>query len=320
MASASAPVAVTGAGGFIGKALVARLARHGTPVIALARNAAEAPAQPGVTWRAVGDMTTGAVDWTALLRGARAVVHLASRAHAPPGEPGWIERDAAVAARLARGAGAAGVAHILLMSSIKVLGAPRDNAPFRSGASAAPADPYGFAKWSIEEAMRAATAQGPALSVLRPPLVYGPGVRANFLALLRLVDRGLPLPFASIENRRSFVFIDNLLDLVEAALAHPAARHGTFLLRDDLEPSTPALIRLIARALARPARLFRCPPRLLRLGLAAIGRSDAAERLTGSLTIDDSDTRRRLGWQPRVSLEEGVAATCRWYRGEALRP
>jgi nucleoside-diphosphate-sugar epimerase len=317
--AAPAPVAVIGAAGFIGSALVARLARNGTPVIAVARREASSVPRAGVVWRAVGDMTA-AIDWAGVLGGARAVVHLASRAHAPPGEPGWIERDATLAARLARGASAAGVERLLLMSSIKVLGPPRAGAAFRSGQSAAPADAYGFAKWSIEEAMRAVTAGGPALIVLRPPLVYGPGVKANFLALLRLVDRALPLPFASVANRRSLVSIDNLIDLIEAALDHPAARHGTFLLRDDDEPSTPALIRAIARALARPARLLPCPPPLLRLGLAAIGRGDLAERLLGSLTIDDSETRQRLGWRPRVALADGLAATCRWYRSGAWQP
>jgi nucleoside-diphosphate-sugar epimerase len=319
MSAARASVAVIGAAGFIGRALVARLAKSGTPVIAVARDAERAPL-PGVAWHAVGDMTGAAIDWRGLLAGARAVVHLASRAHAPPGEPGWIERDAAAAARLARGAAAAEVEQILLMSSIKVLGAPKGAAPFRGGQGAAPADAYGFAKWSIEEAMRAAAPEGPALTVLRPPLVYGPGVKANFLALLRLVDRGLPLPLAGIQNRRSFVFIDNLIDLVETALAAPAACHGTFLLRDDREPSTPELIRLIARTLARPARLVPCPPALLRLGLAATGRGDVAERLLGSLTVDDSGTRQRLGWRPRVSLEDGIAATCRWYRSVGSRP
>jgi nucleoside-diphosphate-sugar epimerase len=318
--TASPPVAVIGAAGFIGSALIARLASRGTPVIAVARREPGHAPRAGVVWRAVGDMTADAIDWTGLVAGARAVVHLASRAQAPPGEPGWIERDAALAARLGRGATAAGVEQLLLMSSIKVLGPPRDGAAFRSGQSAAPADAYGFAKWSIEEALRAATAGGPALIVLRPPLVHGPGVKANFLSLMRLVDRALPLPLASVANRRSLVAIDNLIDLIEIALDQPAARHGTFLLRDDEEPSTPALIRAIARALARPARLFPCPPSLLRLGLAAIGRSDDAERLLGSLTIDDSDTRQRLGWRPRMTLEDGLAATGRWYRSGAWRP
>src|SRR6266851_1725884 len=211
-----------------------------------------------------------------------------------------------------------GVERVVLVSSIKVLGEATDGVPFRAGRPAAPADAYGFVKWCLEEAMRgaAAAADGPALTVIRPPLVYGPGVKANFRALLRLVDRGLPLPFASIANRRSLVFLDNLVDLVEVALVHPAARDGTFLLRDEEEVSTPELIRRIARALGRPARLFACPPSLLRLAARAAGRGAAADRVLGSLSIDDAATREQLGWRPRVALDDGLAATCRWYRGE----
>ncbi|HEX9103329.1 MAG TPA: NAD-dependent epimerase/dehydratase family protein, partial [Polyangia bacterium] len=269
-----------------------------------------------VALHVIGDITA-ATDWTALLRGAHAVVHLASRAHATPGAAqDWIEDDAAAAAQLARAAGRAGVERLVLMSSIKVLGEATDGVPFRAGRPAAPEDAYGFAKWCIEEAMRtAAAAGGPALTVIRPPLVYGPGVKANFRALLRFVDRGWPLPLASVDNRRSFVYLDNLLDLVETALTHPAARDGTFLVRDAEEVSTPDLVRRIARALSRPARIFPCPPALLRLAARAAGRGDAAERLLGSLRIDDTETRERLGWRPRVALDDGLAATARWYRG-----
>jgi len=314
--SHSAPIVIVGAGGFIGRALVARLAERGAPVSAVVRRAVAVPR--GVTLHAIGDITA-ATDWSALLRGARAVVHLASRAHAPPGaDQEWIEGEAAAAAQFVRAAGRAGVERVVLVSSIKVLGEATDGVPFRAGRPAAPADAYGFAKWCLEEAMRgaAAAADGPALTVIRPPLVYGPGVKANFRALLRLVDRGLPLPFASIANRRSLVFLDNLVDLVEVALVHPAARDGTFLLRDEEEVSTPELIRRIARALGRPARLFACPPPLLRLAARAAGRGAAADRVLGSLSIDDAATREQLGWRPRVALDDGLAATCRWYRGE----
>jgi nucleoside-diphosphate-sugar epimerase len=312
--SQSAPIVIVGAGGFIGRALVARLAQRGVPVTAVVRRAAAVP--PGVALHAIGDITAS-TDWAPLLRGARAVVHLASRAHAPLGaDLGWIEGDAAAAAQLAREAGRAGVERLVLVSSIKVLGEATDGVPFRAGRPAAPGDTYGFAKWYIEEAMRHAGAATPALTVIRPPLVYGPGVTANFRALLRLVDRAPPLPFASIANRRSLVFLDNLIDLIELALSHPAARDGTFLLRDEEEVSTPDLVRRIARALHRPARLFPCPPSLLRLAARLAGRRGAADRLLGSLSIDDSATRERLGWRPGVTLDDGLAETCRWYRSE----
>jgi nucleoside-diphosphate-sugar epimerase len=307
------PIVVTGAAGFIGRALVGRLAGRGAAVIAAVRCAAGF--SPGVTERVVGDITR-ATDWTPLLTGARAVVHLAGRAHAPSGDAprDWMESDAAAAAALARAAGQAGVERFVLVSSIKVLGDATGDTPFRAGRPAAPADAYGFAKWCIEEAVREAAARALSLIVIRPPLVYGPGVKANFRALLRLVDSGLPLPFASIANRRSLVFLDNLVDLIDVALDHPEARDGTFLLRDDDEVSTPELVRRIARALHRPARLLPCWPPVLRSAARAIGCGTAAERLIGSLAIDDSATRERLGWRPRISLDEGLAATCLWYR------
>jgi nucleoside-diphosphate-sugar epimerase len=315
--SAAGTVVVTGAGGFIGRTLVERLSARGTAVVAALRRPTPLPGS--VVVGMVGDITA-ATDWSAVLRGARAVVHLASRAHAPLGdEQGWIESEAAAGAQLMRAAAAAKVARVLLMSSIKVLGERTDDFPFRAHQRPAPEDAYGLLKWRLEEAMRAVASSGPPLVVLRPPLVYGPGVAANFHALIRLVDSGVPLPFADIDNRRGLVFIDNLLDLVETALDHPEAPGNSFLLRDDEEISTPDLIGRIARSLGRPARLLRCPPRLLRLAASALGRGAMADRLIASLRIDDGVTRQRLGWQPRVSLDDGIAATCSWYRGERSR-
>jgi UDP-4-keto-D-QuiNAc 4-reductase len=306
----TAPVVVTGAGGFIGRALVERLVARGTPVIAVLRRAAALP--EGAVPAVLGELTS-ATDWSPLLKDARAVVHLASRAHAPArDEQRWIESEAAAGASLARQARSAGLDRLVLLSSIKVLGERTQDLPFRAHQPPAPEEVYGMAKWRLEEAMRAAA--GEALAILRAPLVYGPGVKANFLALLRLVDSGLPLPLAAIDNRRALVFLDNLLDLVETALVHPAAAGETFLLRDEEEVSTAELTRRIARALGRRARLFACPPALLRQAASLAGRADAADRLLASLRIDDLATRQRLGWRPRVGLDEGLAATAHWYR------
>jgi nucleoside-diphosphate-sugar epimerase len=264
---------------------------------------------PDVVVRAAGTLGPDS-DWPALLAGAGAVVHLASRAHvALADERHAIESDAATAAALARAARSAGVPRILLMSSIKVLGEATPSLPFRGHQPPAPEDAYGLAKWRMEEAMRVEA--GDTLVILRPPLVYGPGVKANFCALLRLVRSGLPLPFAAIDNRRSLIALDNLLDLVEVALAHPAALGETFLLRDDEDVSTPELVRRIARAFGRKPRLFPFPPTLLRRAAALLGRATAAERLIGSLRVDDLATRERLGWRPHHSLDETLAATCR---------
>ena len=244
----------------------------------------------------------------------RAVVHLASRAHAPVAaaeEARWIAAEAQTAAALARAARSAGVERLVFLSSIKVQGEATAAAPFRAADPPAPVDAYGRAKLAIEAAMRET---GAPLIVLRPPLVDGTEVKANFRALLRLVDRGLPLPLATIDNRRSLIFLDNLVDLILAALTHPAAVGGVFLARDEEEPSTPALIRQIAAGLGRPARLFPCPPAALRVAARLLGQSAAIERLTGSLSLDDSATRQKLDWWPRVPLAAGIAATCRWYR------
>jgi UDP-N-acetyl-alpha-D-quinovosamine dehydrogenase len=313
--SVAGTIVVTGAGGFIGRALVRRLVASGARVVVQLRRAAPLPA--AAITGLIGDITAQ-TDWSAVLRGARVVVHLASRAHRPAGdEREWLEGEATAAANLARAARTAGVERLLLMSSIKVLGERTPELPFRAHLRPAPEDAYGLAKWRMEETVRAALADGPALVVLRPPLVYGPGVKANFLSLIRLVDYGVPLPLASVDNRRAFIFLGNLLDLVVTALNHPAAAGGTFLLRDAEEVSTPALIRAIATALGREPRLFPCPPALLHAAAQLVGRSALADRLLESLRIDDSVTRDKLGWTPRVSLAEGLAETCHWYRGEA---
>lgn len=306
-------VIVTGAGGFIGRALCRRLAARGVPSVALLRR--PAPLPPGIETRIAGTLD-GGTDWRPLVTGARAIVHLASRAHTPATtDDAWIAADAVAARGLMRAAREAGAERLVLLSSVKVHGEASGATPFRADQPLAPADAYGRAKAEIEEAMRAAAGDGgPALTVLRPPLVYGPDAKANFLRLLQLVDRGWPLPLASIRNRRSMIFLDNLLDLVEAALSHQAAADGAFLLRDDDEVSTPDLVRRIARQLGRPARLLPCPPPLLRGAARLVGAVGAADRLTRSLSVDDEPTRARLGWRPRRSLEEGLAETCRWFR------
>jgi UDP-N-acetyl-alpha-D-quinovosamine dehydrogenase len=309
-------VVVLGAGGFIGRPLTERLAVAGFAVRAVTRAAGRFTAP--IESCAAGTLSAD-TDWRRLLDGAHGVVHLASRAHAPPGNADWIRAETATAAAIATATTAAGVERVILLSSIKVLGETTTDRPFSAASPADPRDAYGRAKRAAEEAMRRSGAPG--LVVIRPPLVYGPGVKGNFHALLRLVTRGVPLPLAAIRNQRSFVFRDNLLDLIALALTHPAAPGGTFLLRDDEAIGTPQLVRELARRLGRPARLFPVPPQVLRLAAAAIGRGDAADRLIGSLSIDDGETRARLGWRPARSLADGLDATCRWFaEAEGAQP
>jgi nucleoside-diphosphate-sugar epimerase len=250
-------------------------------------------------------------DWPALLDGARIVVHLATAA-SPRRDRGRFGDEIATAEALGRAARRCGVARLILMSSIRAMGENSGAEPFRAETTPAPSDAYGRAKLAIE----AALADTPGLAILRPPLVYGPGVVENFKLLMTAVARGVPLPVASIRNRRAFIFMENLLDAIEALLAVEASG-GVYLLRDNEEVSTPELLRRMAHHLGCAPRLFPVPPGLLRLTLNAIGRSGMAAALVGSLSIDDSATRARLNWQPRISLDDGLAATCRAFRDVA---
>jgi nucleoside-diphosphate-sugar epimerase len=256
----------------------------------------------------IGPMT----DWSAALRGVETVIHLAQRAHTGP-DPAVIASEPASAAALVRAIAAAGGKRLVLVSSVKALGeATAPGRPFRADDTPRPEDGYGRVKLASERAATAATHEtGVELVVVRPPLVYGPAVRANFAALIRLAGSGLPLPFAAIDNRRSFIFRDNLVDLLTVAATHPAAAGMTLLARDDEEFSTPALIRALSVGLCRKVRLFPIPSALFAAlrPLPAIGPRLA--RLTLSLQVDDSATRAALGWRPPVSAADGVAATAR---------
>ena len=294
------PVVILGAAGFIGRALVDHLVAKGFAVRAVTRTTAAFA--PSVEARVAGTLNPRS-DWRSLLSGARAVIHLASRAHASPGGAVWLAAERDTAAVLAAAATAAGVERTILLSSIKVLGETTTDRPFSATSQPAPRDAYGRAKLAIETAMRDHGAPG--LTIIRPPLVYGPEVKANFRALLRWIDRRVPLPLAAILNRRALVFRDNLLALIETAMIHPAAVGQIFLVRDDTEIGTPQLVREIAWRIGAPARLFPAPSWLLR---AATG-----DGLIGSLTVDDSAMRARLEWRPPFSLSDGLDATCRWF-------
>ena len=302
------PIVVLGAGGFIGRPLARRLARAGVAVRAVTRQ--PMIFEPGIEARTGGGLSAS-TDWPPLLAGARAVIHLASRAHVPSRDDSWIAQDAPTAAAIGAAAAREGVERTILLSSIKVLGERTAARPFSDLSRPAPVESYGWAKLAIEDAMRSTA---PELVILRPPLVYGPDMKGNLRALLRLIDRGVPLPFAAIRNRRSLIALENLLDLVERAIEHPAAP-GRVLLMRDVELSTPELVRAIAGHLGRRPRLFPMPPALLRLGAAMLGQREAAGRLLDSLVVDDGTTRQALGWQPRIGFDAAMAAACAGFRG-----
>jgi UDP-glucose 4-epimerase len=304
-----ARILVTGAAGFIGNALCPALAARGHAVIAALRRVAPTPAAAELL--IFGDVGP-ATNWMPVLDGVEIVIHLAQRAHAGP-DPDALAGEPPTVAALARAAASSGVKRLVLVSSIKAMGeTTAPGRPFRADDEPKPADAYGRAKLASERAAAvAARDTGLELVIIRPPLVYGPGVTANFAALLRLAGCGLPLPFATIDNRRSFIFRDNLVDLLALAATHPKAAGMILLARDDEDLSTPRLIRALAAVLGRKARLFPAPQALLSALRALPGIGPKLARLILSLQVDDSATRQALGWTPPVSAAAGLAATAR---------
>lgn len=313
------PVLVTGADGFVGRVLVDRLRRHGRPVVAVTRGLLAERSGGGAGAR--GDLADFA-HWPDLLAGVEGVVHLAARAH--------VIRDAAtdplaefrrtnVAGTecLLRAAVASGVHRFVFLSSIGVLGNDSGARAFKADDPPRPVEDYARSKWEAEQRLHS-IAPGTSIEtvVVRPPLVYGPGVKGNFRRLLGLVDRGLPLPFAGLEARRSFIGVENLAELLVACVDHPEASGQTFLAADGEDVTLPGLLEALGRGLGRPARLFRAPWGLLDALAKLAGRHEDLARLAGSLRVDASRTRRVLGWEPRVSFEAGIRAMAHWYLQE----
>jgi nucleoside-diphosphate-sugar epimerase len=303
-------ISVTGATGFIGSALVARFAVNQFNLLQVPRS-------------------------SIAILGLQCVIHCAARAH--------IMRDEALdplteyrrvnvqgTINLARQAAVSGVKRFVFLSSVKVNGESTDGlpcplgarddgkmssrgvvrprgGPFTVGDEPRPEDAYGLSKWEAEQGLwQIASQTGMEVVVVRPPLVYGPGVKGNFARLLDLVRSGVPLPLAAVNNRRSFIGLDNLVDLLIRCVDHPKAAGQTLLVSDGQDLSTPELLRMIANAMRRPARLFPVPVPLLRLAGRALGRVNEVDRLVGSLQVDSSATRELLGWTPPVSVEEGI--------------
>jgi len=261
---------------------------------------------------AVGEINAG-TDWSSVLADREVVVHLAARVHVMhdrADDPLTAFRHTNVAGTLAlaRQAAAAGVRRFVFISSVKVLGeASLPGRPLQSEDAPAPQDAYGLSKLEAERGLREIAAQTEMeLVIIRPPLVYGPGVRANFRALISVVSRGIPLPLAALDNRRSLVGLDNLVDLIVTCVRHPAATGQTFLVSDGEDLSTPELIRRLGRAMGRPAHLFWLPVWLLQLGATLLGKRAALQRLAGNLQLDIAATRVRLNWSPPVSVDEGL--------------
>ncbi|MDP1864020.1 MAG: NAD-dependent epimerase/dehydratase family protein [Thiobacillus sp.] len=301
-------VQVTGATGFVGSALRARLGACGHGVVPAVRNPSGLPHEV-----VVGNLAAS-TDWRLALTGCEGVVHLAARVHVmddPAANPLALyretNRDATL--NLARQAAQAGVKRFVFISTIKVNGEGRDT-PYRETDAAAPDDAYAISKWEAEQGLqRIAEDTGMDVVILRPPLVYGPGVKANFLRLMKMVQNGWPLPLGAIRNRRSLLYLGNFVDAIRVCVEHPAAAGQTFLLDDGKPVSTPELIRALARAMNRSANLHAVPVSVLQLAGALLGKRAAVARLTGSLYVEGSAIRSQLGWVPPFSMEAGLAAT-----------
>jgi nucleoside-diphosphate-sugar epimerase len=266
----------------------------------------------------LGDIHTS-TTLAAALRGVDVVVHLAARVHmmnddAPDTLTEFRRVNVEGTVALARAAVEHGVRRIVFVSSVKVNGEATAGRPFTEDDAPAPQDPYGVSKREAEDALRTIGARtGMEITIVRPALVYGPGVRANFLHLLKTVERGIPLPLPNIQNRRSLVGVENLADLLVECVGHPGAANETFMASDGEDVSTRELVARMAKALGRPARFLPVPESAIRLAARMTGKEAAVDRLFGSLVVDSSKARQKLGWKPPVTLDNGLAATARWY-------
>lgn len=303
-------ILVTGATGFVGTALIDRLVRDGQHAVRASVRRTDYRMGPDVEV-SKGDLTPGS-KWQHGLTGVNAVVHLAARVHimretdANPLEA-FRQTNVLGTLELARQAADAGVKRFVYLSSIKVNG---ESGTYKESDPPAPEDAYGISKLEAEVGLRELAANsGMSVVIVRPPLVYGPGVRANFRALTKAIASGIPLPLGAIHNRRSLIGLDNLVDFILLCVEHPDAANETFMVSDGEDLSTTSLVRRLAHAMGRPARLIPVPVPLLMAAATLLGRRDVARRLVGSLCVDITKARQRLGWVPPISMDEELRRT-----------
>jgi nucleoside-diphosphate-sugar epimerase len=310
-------VLVTGATGFVGRALCQDLPRRGWQVSAAVRKQALLP--EGCEPRIVGDIGPG-TDWTEALKGVDAVTHLAARVHimrerAEDPLASFRRTNVEGTLRLARAAARAGVGRFVFLSSVQALGGASPNGPLTDASQPKPEESYGISKCEAEVGLREIANQlRLEVVILRPPLVYGPGVKGNFRSLMNLVDRRVPLPLKAVANRRSLLYLGNLVDAIALCLEGSAAANRTYLLRDGEDLSTAELVRRIGAALGHQTALFPVPASLLKFGAGCVGRAAEARRLLGSLIVDDRSIRQELEWNPPFTVDEGLAETAAWFR------
>jgi nucleoside-diphosphate-sugar epimerase len=314
-----AKVLITGINGFVGKALGDELLAKGFNVGGTARSSVAVDFPDTISRFVIKDIDS-TTDWQKALDGVDVVIHLAARVHIMKdtasdalAEFRRVNVDGAL--NLARQAERAGVRRFIFISSIKVNGeATFLGQPYTEADQPAPVDPYGISKREAEDALRLLAGEtAMEVVIIRPPLVYGPGVKANFWSMMRWLDKRVPLPLGAIHNQRSLVALDNLVDLIVSCIHHPAAANQTFLVGDGEDLSTTELLRRMAAALGKTAWLVPMPMRVLRCGASLLGKQAVAQRLCASLQVDISKARDLLGWTPPVSVDEALRKTAQHY-------
>ena len=314
-------ILVTGANGFIGKALCEKLSADGWQVIGAVRKKHPAGKLPGEAEIVTIDTLGSETDWKEALAGVDTVVHLAARVCVSGKATAEVIKayrrvNVAGTEHLAQMAATMKVRRFIYMSSIKVNGEGKQ-IPYTEHDGPMPSDPYAISKYEAELLLQMIAARTDLeVVVLRPSLVYGPRVKANFLNLFKMVNMGLPLPFANVKNQRSMIFLGNLIDAIVLCIDHPQAAGKTFLLGDGVDISTPQLIQKVAAALGKPLRLFPFSLPLLRLLAKIFGKAATVDRLLGSLSVDSSKIRTELNWTPHFTMEEGIRQTAKWYLKE----
>lgn len=301
-------VLVTGSNGFVGRGLCQALRHRGISVIEATRTARSSEQI------SVGDIGAS-TNWQTALSGCDTVFHLAARVHVMNDQmedplAAYREVNTAGTVNLAEQAIQAGIRRFVFVSSVKVLG---EEGRFYAHSVPHPLDPYGVSKLEAElKLLELAKNSDMAVTILRPPLVYGPGVGANFLKLLQAVRNGMPLPLGLAANKRSLIYIGNLVDALIACSSHQAARNKTYLIDDGETVSTVELVKGMAEALNVRSRLIPVPVALIRMAAALVGKNQAAQRVFGSLTVDSSQIKQDINWQAPYSRKQGLAATAAW--------